>query len=97
MKIIAETHSHTIASVHAYSTLLENAQAAKEKGLSFLCCTDHGPAMPGGPHVWYFDNLWKEVPDTLCGIAVLKGAEADIMNFNGELDIPDDILKNWIG
>lgn len=98
MKIIAETHSHTIASMHAYSTLLENAQAAKEKGLSFLCCTDHGPAMPGGPHVWYFDNLWKEIPDTLCGIAVLKGAEADIMNFNGELDIPDDILKklDWV-
>ena len=34
MKLIADTHTHTIASNHAYSTVLENIEAAKERGLS---------------------------------------------------------------
>lgn len=41
MKIIAVTHVHTIASEHAFSTVLENYAAAKKKGLRFLAFTDH--------------------------------------------------------
>ena len=48
MKIIAETHSHTVACSHAYSTITENARAAAQKGLHFLCVTEHGPAMKDG-------------------------------------------------
>ena len=33
MRIIADTHCHTIASTHAYSTWMENIHAAKEAGL----------------------------------------------------------------
>ena len=33
MKIIADTHTHTIVSGDAHSTLLENLRAAKEQGL----------------------------------------------------------------
>ena len=32
MKIIADTHTHTVASGHAYSTITENARAARERG-----------------------------------------------------------------
>ena len=32
MKIIADTHTHTIVSGDAHSTLLENLRAAKEQG-----------------------------------------------------------------
>ena len=32
MKIIADTHVHTIASEHAFSTVLENHAAANEHG-----------------------------------------------------------------
>ena len=39
MKIIADTHTHTIVSGDAHSTLLENLRAAKEQGLKFLCVT----------------------------------------------------------
>ena len=47
MKIIADTHVHTIASEHAFSTVLENHAAAKKKGLRFLAVTDHTGKMPG--------------------------------------------------
>ena len=51
MKIIADTHTHTIASTHAYSTLLENVGYAKKAGLRAIAITDHGPAMPDAPHM----------------------------------------------
>ena len=49
MKLIADTHTHTIASTHAYSTLQEMVHAASEKGLFAIGITDHGYSMPGGP------------------------------------------------
>ena len=45
MKILADTHTHTIASGHAYSTVDENARWAAEQGLRLLALTDHAPAM----------------------------------------------------
>lgn len=45
MKLIADTHTHTLASTHAYSTVLENAKFASEIGLSYLGITDHAPGM----------------------------------------------------
>ena len=43
MKIIADTHAHTLASGHAYSTIKEMAAAAKERGLKALALTEHAP------------------------------------------------------
>ena len=57
MKLKIDLHSHTVSSGHAYSTLLENLRAAKEKGLEALAMTDHGPNMPGGPHLYHFYNF----------------------------------------
>lgn len=39
--ILADLHTHTIASLHAYSTLKENIDAAKERGLQYIAITDH--------------------------------------------------------
>lgn len=98
MAIIAETHSHTVACSHAYSTITENARAAAQKGLRFLCVTEHGPKMPDGPYDWFFKNLPGTVPDILEGVVILKGAEADIMDFDGKLDIAAQDLENldWV-
>ena len=41
MKIIADTHTHTLMSTHAYSTIIENIAEAKKKGLKFIAITDH--------------------------------------------------------
>lgn len=39
--IIADLHSHTVNSVHAFSTVKENIEEAKLKGLKYLASTDH--------------------------------------------------------
>lgn len=90
--IIADTHTHSVASGHAYSTITENCRAAAEKGLKFLAVTDHTPNMPGTTHPFYFDNLMN-VPPVLCGINVIRGCEANIINIDGEVDLPRHILE----
>ncbi|MFD3155739.1 phosphatase [Haloimpatiens sp. FM7330] len=92
MKNILDTHTHTIVSGHAYSTLMENINEAAKKGLKILGTTEHGPAMPGGPNIFYFGNL-KVLPRKVNGVIILKGCEANIMDFDGNLDIPERYEK----
>ena len=98
MPVIAETHCHSLASGHAYSTIYENVQAAARAGLRFLCATDHGPAMPGAGHPFFFDNIGNAVPDQLEGVVVLKGAEVNIMDYQGGLDLDAKLLEklDWV-
>ena len=44
-KIIADIHTHTIASGHAYGTIREMAQAAASKKLKILGLTEPAAAM----------------------------------------------------
>jgi hypothetical protein len=90
LQIIADTHTHTVACDHAFSTIAENAAAAKERGLRFLCMTEHGSTMAGAPSHLYFDAQHNLVPPTLNGVVILKGGELNIMNDEGELDLPED-------
>lgn len=92
MKYVVDIHTHTLVSGHAYSTLMENAKHASEIGLKVLGTTDHGPAMPGSPHIWYFGNL-KVLPKELFGVKMLYGCEANIVDYEGNLDIPEEIQK----
>jgi len=87
MEILVDLHTHTISSGHAYSTLSENANAAAKKGLKLLGMTDHGPSMPGAPHLYHFGNL-SIVPAELFGVKILTGVEANITSHEGELDLP---------
>ena len=97
MKIIADTHTHTVASTHAYSTLLENVQYAKKAGLRAIAITDHGPSRPDAPHMWHF-SASNIVPKQIDFVSVLFGVEANIIDFNGTLDVPNNILKglDWV-
>ncbi len=90
MNIEVDSHTHTVASGHAYSTLTENVQAASARGIKLLAVTDHGPKMPGAPHFWYFMNM-RVIPRILHGVGVLRGVEANIINFKGELDIAAEV------
>ncbi len=92
MKYELDTHTHTIVSGHAYSTILENIKWAEEKGMKLLATTDHGPAMPGGPHLFYFGNL-KVLPREINGVMHLRGCEANIIDFYGNIDITEKLLK----
>ena len=91
MKIIADLHTHTVASGHAYSTVNEMAQEASRKGLQALAFTDHGPALPGGPHLYHFGAM-RFIPAWISGVRILRGVEANIIDRDGALDMPDSYL-----
>ncbi|SES84378.1 putative hydrolase [Anaerobranca gottschalkii DSM 13577] len=93
LKIVADLHTHTIASGHAYSTLLEMAKAASDKGLEMLATTDHGPNMPGAPHPYYFGNM-RVVPKEIYGVEILRGVEANILDEQGNIDLPLHFQRN---
>lgn len=97
MRIIADTHTHTIASDHAFSTVVENATCGKAAGLKFMAITDHGVRMPDSPHLWHFYSLGV-LPREIKGVTVIRGIEANIMDFDGGLDIPEDVYASleWI-
>ncbi|MCL2839708.1 MAG: PHP domain-containing protein [Defluviitaleaceae bacterium] len=92
MQFILDVHCHTINSGHAYSTISENAAHAAEIGLTHIGISDHGPAMSGGADLNHFRNLWI-LPDYIHGVRILKGAECNILNANGKLDIPGSLLE----
>jgi len=92
MKIIVDTHTHTISSGHAYSTVQELAREASNNGMKMIAITDHAPAMKGAPCLFHFGNL-RIIPEQICGVRILKGVEANIISYSGELDMPDSYLK----
>lgn len=92
MKYVLDVHSHTLASGHAYNTIREMACAANERGLELLGITEHAPQMPGTCHDFYFSNL-KVVSRKMCGIELLLGVELNILDFNGNIDLSEDLLK----
>ena len=92
MKIIADLHTHTIASGHAYSTLKENIEQALLTDLKYLGVSDHTPGMPNTTSEGYFYNL-KVVRNNINGIRVLKGAEANIVDVQGHIDLPVEMMS----
>ena len=92
MKYLVDTHAHTIASTHAYSTVHDYIAVAKEKGLRLFAITDHGPDMADAPHFWHFVNL-RVLPRILDGVGILRGIEANIKNDAGEIDYFGDYLQ----
>lgn len=92
MNIVADLHCHTTASVHAYSSLRENINAALQKNLQVLAITDHGTGCADSPSLNYFDNL-TSLPGQVSGLRLLRGVEANIMDYEGNLDMPGWVLK----
>ncbi|MFU8891003.1 MAG: PHP domain-containing protein [Anaerosomatales bacterium] len=92
MRLLADLHTHTLASGHAYSTATELAVAARRVGLELIAITDHGPACPGAPEQWYFWNL-KVLPSIIDGVRILKGCEANPADSRSGVDLPDTILE----
>ena len=94
MKIIADTHTHTIVSGDAHSTLLENLRAAKEQGLKFLCVTEHVNSIPRAAPPAYFKSMCS-IPREHEGVQLVRGVEANILDYTGKMDMPDDTL-DWL-
>ena len=92
MHLACDTHTHTIFSRHAYSTLEENVRAAAELRFELLGVTDHFSPMVHPQAVTGVDlrdyqhflnfEVW---PDKWHGIRLLHGCEADIVDLQGHL------------
>ncbi|MSS62286.1 phosphatase [Velocimicrobium porci] len=93
MNFYLDTHTHTLASGHAYSTVSEMINAAKEKGLSLLAITEHAPKMPGTCHEFYFHNF-RVFKNKDFGIELLLGSELNILDFDGHVDLDENTLKS---
>ena len=93
MKILVDTHTHTNCSTHAFGTVWENLTMAKRHGMEMVCMTNHGPNMPDAPHIWHFETMY-ELPEEIDGVRLLKGAEANVLDTEGNLDIPLGLQKD---
>lgn len=87
-----DTHTHTIFSRHAYSTVEENVRAAAEQRFELIGITDHFSPMihgvgPDGACMREFQEfinlrMW---PREWYGVHVMHGCEADIVDLGGHL------------
>lgn len=88
IKIKTDTHTHTLASGHAYSTIEENLRAGKEQGLELVGITDHFSSffVPSTDFACFgfFINK-KALPEVWHGVRLLFGAEVDIIDLKGNL------------
>lgn len=98
LNFVADMHTHTIASTHAYSTITENALWCSEHGIKYLGMTDHGIKMQDSPDTWHFENLGI-LPEYIHGVRIIRGIEANIIDSAGNIDIENNFLYGvleWI-
>lgn len=97
-EVFADYHTHTLYS-HGKGTIIDNAKAAREKGLEVVGIADHGPANwghIGTTSLEAFDQIIEEVGQVQAGFSDLKilaGTEANIVSYQGELDIPLELQR----
>lgn len=88
-----DLHLHTIASGHgSRSTITDMAKAAAKKDLKMIGISDHGPHLLHAGRSTYFLSL-AHAPKVRCGIKILYGVELNIIDYNGNVDLPDEILS----
>ncbi|MFP3041137.1 phosphatase [Treponema primitia] len=92
MNICIDTHTHSVTSGHAYSTIDDLARGARKRRLKGFVLTDHGPAMPGGPVSYHFANL-RIIPKKIQGVFFFTGVETNIMNAEGGIDLATKYCK----
>ena len=93
-----DTHTHTIFSQHAYSTVEENVRAAVELRCELLGVTDHfspmvRPEVSTGVDLRDYQHFlnFEVWPEVWYGVRLMHGCEADITDLDGHLygwDLP---------
>ena len=81
MEFRLDSHTHTLASGHAYCTLLEMVRAAADRGLELTTHKD------------YFLNF-RVIDREIYGVRVMMGAELNVMDFDGTVDLSPKLLNN---
>lgn len=95
-KIVADWHTHTRYS-DGRGTVEDNVRAASEKGLDEIAITDHGPRgiFIGVKDQDVYQDIKNDI-DTIKGqypVRVLLGAEANVIDLDGSIDISPEISK----
>lgn len=89
-----DLHTHTCASGHGtLDRITDLAKEAAKRRMEVLGISDHGPASVGSAGLSYFRGL-ALCERTRFGVNLRYGVEANILDSEGSLDIPDDILQN---
>ena len=88
METLLDIHTHTIVSGHAFSTLNEMILEAQARGLKLFGVTEHTHAIPGTCPDIYFRNM-HVVPRLYGDMQLLMGAELNIIDYEGNLDVTD--------
>lgn len=96
MDFFADWHSHSKYS-DGQGSIEDNVTAALAKGLSQLGITDHGPANigVGVTNAQTYLEIKEHIAclnEKYDGIQVLGGAEANIIDLDGTIDISDDVI-----
>lgn len=92
-RLIADYHTHTRYS-HGTGTIGDNVRQAQKRGLEIIGIADHGPASwkhLGVADLDVFNQIIAETRQArreFSGIEVLAGTEANIISYDGELDVP---------
>lgn len=92
MELLVDTHTHTTFSGHAYSTLMENLDWAAKRGLEGFVVSDHTDTIPGAQPNFTI-KLQKVFPCEYEGVRIIRGCEANIINYKGHIDIHSPLLK----
>ena len=88
-----DLHTHTCASGHGTKDRITDlAKEAARRQMEVLGISDHGPASPGSARLSYFRGLLLG-ERTRFGVTIRYGAEANILDRDGRLDIPGEILR----
>lgn len=97
MEFFADWHTHSKYS-DGRGTIEENVMAAQAKGLKQIGITDHGPANIGVGVKQ--SETYLKIKNEIAGlntqyadIQVQAGAEADIIDLDGTIDISDKVIK----
>lgn len=91
MEFKLDMHTHTIASGHAYATVLEMIRAAADRGLELLGITEHAQGLPGTCGNMYFQNM-RVIPRRMYGMEIMMGAEINILDYNGTLSLEEEFI-----
>lgn len=83
-----DVHNHTIVSGHAFCTLNEMIAEAQAHSLTLFGVSEHGPSIPGTCNPLYFRNL-HVVPRQYGELRLMLGAELNILDYEGSIDIDD--------
>jgi putative hydrolase len=95
--LFADYHTHSQYS-HGRGDLEGNIRTARARGLEELAITDHGPALAFNLGVRRAEELLEikgkigRLQEKYPEVRVLAGVEANVINSNGDLDVPGEIL-----